>query len=255
MAAEPGTHSNEAALEAIQRLCRAIIHDINNPLSAVSGYLQLTEQRLGKLRSGDLSVTDSLVDYHQKTQEALGRIMAMVQRLDRFSKLRLEPPCTVPMEQLWTSLIEGRSPEERDRVRLNCPDSVKVRTLRSCLEQICFELLDNALWATREGGVVEVQVSSVDSGRVAVEVRDDGPGMAAERLEKAQLPCYVTREGQGFPKEGLLLGLGLPTVYQLTAALGGKFTLHSQLGQGCHARVELPAEWMKQGQSLSSRDL
>ena len=72
-----------------------------------------------------------------------------------------------------------------------------------------------------------------------------GPGMEAERLEKAHLPCYITREGKGFPKEGLLLGLGLPIVYQLTVALGGKFTLNSAPGEGCRARVELPAEWMK----------
>jgi len=239
------TQPSDAALEAIRRLCRAIIHDINNPLGAVSGYLQLSRMRLDKLRSGDLSVTESLVDYHEKTQGALDRIIALVQRLDRFSKVKLEPPCKIALCELWSALIAARSPEEQSRIQLTCPESLTIRTLRSCLEQISFELLDNALWATRPGGAVEVEVSPAGSDRIAIEVRDTGPGMEAERLEKAHLPCYITREGKGFPKEGLLLGLGLPIVYQLTAALGGKFTLSSAPGEGCRARVELPAAWVK----------
>ncbi len=242
---------NEQALEAVKRLCRAIIHDINNPLSAVSGYLQLTELRLAKLQSGDLTVAESLIDYHRKTQDALRRIMAMVQRLDRFSKVNLEPARTLNIRQFWTALIARREEAEQARIRLSCPDEdLTIHTLESCLEQIAFELLDNALWATRQEGNVQVDAATASSEQLVMEVRDSGPGMDAETLNKIMLPCYVTREGKGFPKEGLLLGLGLPIAHQLAIHLGGKLELHSQLGQGCRARLELPAQWVRESDDL-----
>ena len=62
-------HQDEATLTAIKRLCRAIIHDINNPLSAVSGYLQLSEMRLAKLQDGDYSVIEALVEAYYRPRD------------------------------------------------------------------------------------------------------------------------------------------------------------------------------------------
>lgn len=238
------TDQREESLLAIKRLCRALIHDINNPLGAVSGYLQLTEMRLSKLQQGDQSVIPALVDFQAKTQQALNRISAMLQRLDLFSKIRLGPEQKIPLTAFWKDCIAQRSDEEQKRILLECPDpEPTIRLSRFCLEIIARELLDNALWATREHGEVRITVSSQeDNGSIVVDIADTGIGMSSEQLEKTCFPCYITREGGGFPKQGLLLGLGLPIVYQLSSHLGCTFSLNSQPGEGTQARLELPAD-------------
>lgn len=233
---------NEATFQAIKRLCRVIIHDINNPLSAVSGYLQLIEMRLSKLKAGDLSVVDSLVDFHQKTQAGVERVISMIARLDQFSKIRPAPAVQVDLPSLWNRLIAGRALEERERIDLICPASAILRSLVSVVEQISLELLDNALWATRDGGRVRVTVAC-EGAKVLLEIRDEGPGIDPEMLESIFLPCYWNREKTGFPKQGLMLGMGLPIVYQLVMHLKGEIDIQSQAGQGTTVRVRLPAEY------------
>ncbi len=110
---------NEATFQAIKRLCRVIIHDVNNPLSAVSGYLQLIEMRLSKLKAGDLSVVDSLVDFHQKTQAGVERVISIIARLDPFSKVR--PARDQSIFPALNRLVAGRTLEERQGIGLTCP--------------------------------------------------------------------------------------------------------------------------------------
>ncbi len=232
---------NEATFQAIKRLCRVIIHDVNNPLSAVSGYLQLIEMRLSKLKAGDLSVVDSLVDFHQKTQAGVERVISIIARLDQFSKIRPAPAVKVDLPSLLNRLVAGRTPEERQRIDLICPPDAVLHSLISVVEQIAFELLDNALWATREGGRVRLTVTC-EGAKALLEFADEGPGIDPEMLESIFLPCYWTREKNGFPKQGLMLGMGLPIVYQLVTHLNGEIDIQSQEGKETTVRVRLPVE-------------
>jgi signal transduction histidine kinase len=233
----------EENLEAIRRLCRAVIHDINNPLSAVSGYLQLTELRLSQIRSGDVSGLDTLPEFIEKSQLALERITEMVRRLDRFSKANLNRSRPLALADLWEHEIQQRTPEEKARIQLlDKSGRCEVYCPENCLKTIIQELLDNALLATREGGEVTVSIDNSNE-RITQCISDNGTGMSPEKVEKIFLPCFVTREGQGFPKQGLLLGLGLPIVYQCVNRLGGDIKIDSELNQGTQVTVSHPRKF------------
>jgi len=237
------TSHQEETLDAVKRLCRVLIHDINNPLSAVSGYLQLSELRLAKLQAGDVSVVDALVDFHQKTQEALNRIIELMGRLDQFSKVKPERSGQVALEALWVRLIEERSAEERDRIRLTCDEpSLAIRSIPRYVEVVALEVLDNALWATIGGGEVNVVLRSGQGDTVVVEVSDSGVGMEPDFVERVYLPCYWSREKNVFAKQGLLLGIGLAVVYQLMQHLEGKIEITSRVGEGTCVRLEFPLQ-------------
>jgi signal transduction histidine kinase len=103
------------------------------------------------------------------------------------------------------------------------------------IEQVIVNLLTNAL---RYGGGAPVQVSvHGDDGKVRVEVRDQGRGIAPEDLERIFQP-YERGARNGEPKG---LGLGLYISRQLAVSHGGALTVDSRPGQGAAFSLVLPA--------------
>jgi signal transduction histidine kinase len=106
------------------------------------------------------------------------------------------------------------------------------------VRQILWNLLANAAQASGEaprGGPMRVRVAcGPDAGGGAwLEVRDDGPGIAAADLGRVFLPFFTTK------REGT--GLGLATVHRIVDAHGGTVTVESEPGRGACFRVRLPA--------------
>ena len=103
------------------------------------------------------------------------------------------------------------------------------------LEEALAAILANAIQATQEGGTVAVTTER-RGDCLGVLVKDTGPGMAPEEVERALDPFFTTR-GVG---EGM--GLGLSIAYSIIRRHGGKMTLESARGEGTTVRITLPAE-------------
>jgi two-component system, NtrC family, sensor kinase len=73
-----------------------------------------------------------------------------------------------------------------------------------------------------------------EDGRVAVEIQDNGKGIAPEHLSRVFEPFFTTK------RLGTTTGLGLSVCYGLIIGLGGDITADSTLGQGATFRVLLP---------------
>jgi len=107
------------------------------------------------------------------------------------------------------------------------------------LKQIVTNLVDNAVKFTSKGEVV-VTVSLQEAPMWMIEVRDTGPGIPADALNRIfeafwQVDGSVTRESN----RGV--GLGLSIVHQLVERMGGQIQLESEVGKGSTFRVLLPA--------------
>jgi heavy metal sensor kinase len=105
------------------------------------------------------------------------------------------------------------------------------------LRQVLFNLLDNAIKHTPEGGEVEVHVATVD-GRAVATVRDTGEGIPAEHLPRVFDRFYRVDRARSRERGGT--GLGLSIVRSVVAAHGGRIELDSAPGRGTTARVLLP---------------
>jgi two-component system sensor histidine kinase AtoS len=98
------------------------------------------------------------------------------------------------------------------------------------LQQILMNLVLNALQATPAGGLVTLRIHR-EGDAVAVEVRDTGAGIPADKLPEVFEPFYTTKPSG--------TGLGLSISRQLAELNGGSLTLESASGQGTTARVLL----------------
>ncbi|MBM4201679.1 MAG: hypothetical protein FJ189_10395 [Gammaproteobacteria bacterium] len=104
------------------------------------------------------------------------------------------------------------------------------------VEQVVVNLVVNALEALpdREHGVSVSTYSIAAEHRVALEIRDEGIGIAPEHLEQLCDPFFTTKEASGGT------GLGLAITASLVRAHGARMQFFSEPGQGTLVRVLFP---------------
>lgn len=120
------------------------------------------------------------------------------------------------------------------------PDGPRIRSDRQKVQQIVVHLLGNALKFTHQGGIDIAVVHDAGAGTVSIAVSDTGIGIAPEHHECIfddfrQVDSSTSRQYGG-------TGLGLALCRRLAAALGGRITLHSTLGQGSTFTLAIPVE-------------
>ncbi|WP_224361164.1 hybrid sensor histidine kinase/response regulator [Hyalangium versicolor] len=227
-------------LEALGRLSAGLAHEINNPLSFILanlGYLRTQLEANGSgLSTGDIQ---ELREVCAESYEGAERIRRIIQNIKLFSRLDEAPRTRVNVhEVLEHALGEIRS--------LLAPNIHLVRDFQNVpavyasengLQQVFFGLLANAAQALTEAPsppTLRVATCVQEDGRVAVEVQDNGKGIAPEHLGRVFEPFFTTK------RVGTSTGLGLSVCYGIVLGLGGDITVDSILGKGATFRVLLP---------------
>ncbi|MBQ9300801.1 MAG: HAMP domain-containing protein [Clostridia bacterium] len=136
-------------------------------------------------------------------------------------------------EHLLTPLKEKRG----QKLVLSLQDDCDMYADRTKLQQVVYNLMENAFKYTQEGGTVWVTLQR--SGRSAVlRVQDNGPGIAAEHLPHIFDRFYRVDKARSRDAGGT--GLGLAIVHQLVMLHGGEIHAESEVGKGTAFTVELP---------------
>lgn len=194
-------------LAALGHLASGVAHEINNPLAVL-------RMGLGLLRS------DVPEDSHETLDEMLAhtdRIARIVENLHTFAEPRESRREVVPLRELVETAWKIAAPvasEMKFLVMLE-PEDVCVRADRAQMEQVLVNLFTNAARATDGRGTVRVEGVQEDD-RVALLVRDDGPGIREDLLDQIFTPFvtgYDKRRGTGL---GLAITWGLVQENQST---------------------------------------
>ena len=108
------------------------------------------------------------------------------------------------------------------------------------IKKILYHLIDNAFKFTKKGGIyVRVYALQKTYGiNLCLKVSDTGAGISEEELEKIRERFYQSNGGRDRKAGGL--GLGLPIVYGMVAALEGFIHIDSTLGKGTTVSVSIP---------------
>ncbi len=219
-------------LAGIGRLVAGVVHELNNPLTAVNMYSDVLVEKL--TASGH---DPSDVEKLRAIKESGLRIQRLARDLVAFAKptgMRSEPveisAAVDEAERLAKPLLKDTGAV----VEKTIGEVPPVEGTRASLVQVLLNLLRNAAQAVPEGGRVRVGVDR-DGDAVRVVVEDDGPGMPPEVAARAFEPFFTTRPGVG-------IGLGLPIVQGIVERLGGRILLESAPGRGTKVSVTLPTK-------------
>jgi two-component system sensor histidine kinase HydH len=211
----------ERRLAALGTMSAVVAHELRNPLAALKGHAQLLVEALEPFPR-EKAQAQRVVDGAWR----LERLSASLLDLARTGELHRE--VIAPGELLRTVL----APLDPARMRIDdahAPAAWSLDPLR--FQQVVTNLADNALLAA-PGQPVDVRVAT-QGGRLVVEVRDRGPGVAAEDRERIFEP-FVTTRAKG-------VGLGLAVARQVVALHGGTLSVSDAPGGGACFRVEIPA--------------
>ncbi len=126
-------------------------------------------------------------------------------------------------------------------VQIDCPADLMVRSRPGALGQIVTNLVMNALQhAFEDGGRpgrIWISVTQPREGRIAIEFRDNGRGIATADLPRVFDPFFTTKRGTGGT------GLGLHIVYNLVSqVLGGTIAVSSREGEGTRFTINFPQD-------------
>ncbi len=218
-------------LASLGRLSAGVAHEIGNPLSAISGYVEVL-----KRRPSDPAGTKS---------QYLGDIEREVQRLDKIIKTLLEysRPKKFEPRILDTNSVIRDSIDiiERQGILKNISfieelttESVLIEADPHQLSQVIINLILNAKDAIGDRGEISIS-SGVDSDKeVYIRVSDNGAGIPGGLLNQIFDPFFTTKE----PGKGT--GLGLSVSHRIVEAFGGTMTVRSQVGEGTLFTLTFP---------------
>lgn len=206
------------------RMLGAISHDLRTPIT--------------RLRLRTEMVADA--ELRERMQRDLEDMEAMVRgTLEFFSDLGREPErLPVDVDALVESLIEDRRAAGETVTAdgaMHAPLRAHPQALRRCIEN----LVENAI---RYGGSAAISIRDSAAG-LSIHVRDHGPGLPAEELERVFEP-YVRLESSRNADSGGT-GLGLSIARNIARWHGGDVTLANAPDGGLIARLTLPREHAK----------
>ena len=221
-------------LAEMGRLAAGIVHELNNPLTAVTAYAEALVSKL------------SLSGQDPADVEKLRRILEAGQRIQRFSRDLISyarPPQDelelVDLRRLVQQAAQMCDPALRSaaaRVEQRLEVVPPVWGVPGSLLQVFVNLVTNAAHALEPaGGTITLELA-VAGDHVAARVKDDGPGMTPEVKRRAFEPFFTTKPaGKGS-------GLGLSIVQGIVSRHGGAITVESAPGAGTTFTVVLPVK-------------
>ena len=221
---------------------RAMSHELRTPLNAIGGYVQLL--RMGARGELAPAVARDL-ERIERNQHHLTRMINDVLHFARLDAGRVQFQFkATSMVGLLAQLEDFVAPQvdaEGRSITIRPPASdVNVWADEDKTRQILVNLVSNAMKHTPTTATIEVYVEQVDTraaGGVRVCVRDNGPGIPAEKCEGIFQPFVQIGRTLNHPVEGL--GLGLAIARDLARGMEGELSVKSELGQGATFILDL----------------
>jgi signal transduction histidine kinase len=212
----------------------SVSHELRTPLTPIRGYADLL--RRGRVPARDQS---GYLDEIGQAAQRLERIVALL--LDVASieagRFRIDAYDVESGELLRDAETRWKGRSRRHRITVTLPAELpNVMADPDVLARVLDELIDNAIKFS-PGGVVELKAAEQD-GRVEFAVRDEGPGMDAERV--AALREAFTQADTGDTRRFGGLGLGLAFAEGVLHAHGSRLEIVTAPGEGTTCSFTLP---------------
>jgi two-component system, OmpR family, sensor histidine kinase BaeS len=214
-----------------RQLLADVSHELRTPLSVIQGTV---EGVLDGLYPADRPHLEPILEEIQLLERLVEDLRTLSLAETGQLRLHAEPTHLGDLLSEVATAFEARAEAARLTLRSQAAAGLPVLELDpSRMRQVLANLLANALRFTPSGGEVVLE-GRADGRHVVIEVRDTGPGIAADVLPRVFDRFYRSGDSAGS-------GLGLPIARSLVEAHGGTIEAQSPAGGGTTIRIRLPA--------------
>lgn len=227
------SNKEKEAVAAMRREFSAnVSHELKTPLTSISGYAEIMKD--GLVRPEDMQ------HFSEKIYQEASRLITLVEDIIKLSRLdegrvELEKE-EVDLYELSREIISRLAPQAaKNQVRLELTgESVKYTGIRQILDEMIYNITENAIKYNNPGGRVSVWAGSTLRGKKVV-VTDNGIGIPEDQIDRIFERFY--RVDKSHSKERGGTGLGLSIVKHGVMLHHGEVHVESKLGEG--TRIEL----------------
>ena len=225
-------------LAALGEVSSGLAHELNNPLTIVTGYVQLARAQI-QSAVAEPAELDAQLEKAERNLERMAAIIRHIMEFARETRPARAPTHLAEVVEKSLILIREQLRLKNIQVTIDLQPGVMAELNASQLEQVIINLLSNARDAIVEahgdmGGRICVRSKALSRSEAEVEVVDNGTGMGEETRSRVFQPFFTTKDvGKG-------MGLGLSISHGIVQEHGGVITCTSEPGQGAAFAIRLP---------------
>ena len=216
-----------------------VSHELRTPLSLIKGF---AETLLAGAKD-DPAVAGRFLEKIEKHADRLSFLIEDLLTISRLEsgqiELNLQRVELRAAVQRTVDDLAGKAAEKKVLLVNQVPDGVRVQADAERLQQVLFNLLDNAIKYGHTGEKVLVSAQPDAENLVECAVRDFGPGLPPEAIDRVFERFYRVDRARSREQGGT--GLGLAIVKHIVQSHGGRAWVTSELGKGSEFRFTLPA--------------
>ena len=229
---------------SLGRLASGVAHEINNPLAIIN-------QKAGHIR--DIFTLTETYKKDPKLISLVDSVLATVHRCAEVTKGLLDfarhlnvSIQTINLQEIINevkSVLAKEAEFRRITVGVDLSENIpSFESDRGKLEQVFFNLFNNAIAAMKDGGHLEIKAQREDTDFVSITFSDSGLGIAEADLKHVFEPFLYSRTGESGT------GLGLAVTYALVQEMGGRISVQSEPGTGTRFNIRLPLKMPRKDQ-------
>ncbi|MFQ5964482.1 MAG: ATP-binding protein [Candidatus Scalinduaceae bacterium] len=219
---------------SVKRMALRIAHEINNPLTTISGQLQLL--LLGRINK------DPNYPVYVTLEEETQRIAEAVRNLVTYAQLREPNKSFVNLNDIIKEVINffKDTKQERDTQIIEAfdRDLPMIMADKEQISLVCKNIICNSQKAVGKKGVLKISTEK-DNQNIIATFYDSGKGIPSKVIERIFDPFLVVDEAEGG------IGLGLCVSHNIIKRHGGDLTVKSQEHKGTVFSFTLPLEPIK----------
>ena len=216
---------NSEKMASLGQLIAGVAHEINTPLASINSNNSIIAKFIKKIN--DKEIAPILKEINELDREAVLRISNMVKSLKKFVRLdeaELQEADINKELDLTLDLIRHETKNKIEIIR-NYSELPLIKCYPNMLNQVFMNILINACQSIAKSGQINITTEFKDNSLI-VKIKDDGKGIAPEKINKIFTAGYTTKG------VGVGTGLGLAISEKIIQKHEGKITVNSEPEHG-----------------------